>query len=207
MRRAFTLAEVLITLGIIGIVAALTMPALIASHQKKVTAVRLQKFYTVMSQAVLRWEAEDAIDADSFQFDDSVVRNGENSMNWFNSTIGKYIQQDSIINSSNKPAYFDTKFVDGSGFVAYVSSKENMYLFYCVEYKYCSLENYDGRHTFLFSFVNGKFIPSTSSHIIKTRSQLLDECKNPTSGMNTARHACTRLIQVDGWTISKDYPW
>ena len=34
---AFTLAEVLITLGIIGIVAALTIPALITKYQDKVT--------------------------------------------------------------------------------------------------------------------------------------------------------------------------
>ncbi|OLA77260.1 MAG: hypothetical protein BHW55_06890 [Candidatus Melainabacteria bacterium 35_41] len=34
--RGFTLAEVLVTLGIIGIVAALTMPAVLAEHQKKV---------------------------------------------------------------------------------------------------------------------------------------------------------------------------
>ena len=33
---AFTLAEVLITLGIIGVVAAMTMPALIANHRKTV---------------------------------------------------------------------------------------------------------------------------------------------------------------------------
>lgn len=35
--KAFTLAEVLITLGIIGIVAALTIPALIGNYQKQVT--------------------------------------------------------------------------------------------------------------------------------------------------------------------------
>ena len=35
-KQAFTLAETLITLGIIGIVAAMTMPALIANYQKKV---------------------------------------------------------------------------------------------------------------------------------------------------------------------------
>lgn len=33
--RAFTLAEVLITLGVIGIVAALTMPAVIGHYKKK----------------------------------------------------------------------------------------------------------------------------------------------------------------------------
>lgn len=40
MRKGFTLAEVLITLGIIGIVAALTLPSLIQKYQEKVTLER-----------------------------------------------------------------------------------------------------------------------------------------------------------------------
>lgn len=52
---AFTLAEVLVTLGIIGVVAAITMPTLIDNHQKKVAATRLEKFYSMMSQAVYQW--------------------------------------------------------------------------------------------------------------------------------------------------------
>ena len=42
-RYAFTMAEVLITLGIIGIVAAMTLPALIGNYQKKVLATKLKK--------------------------------------------------------------------------------------------------------------------------------------------------------------------
>ena len=42
-RAAFTLAEVLITLGIIGVVAALTMPALISHYQKQVWVTQLKK--------------------------------------------------------------------------------------------------------------------------------------------------------------------
>ena len=49
---AFTLAEVLITLGIIGVVAAMTMPALIGNYQKKQTVSALQKAYTTLAQAV-----------------------------------------------------------------------------------------------------------------------------------------------------------
>ena len=48
---AFTLAEVLITLGIIGIVAALTMPALIADYKKKEDVAKLKKAYTIINQA------------------------------------------------------------------------------------------------------------------------------------------------------------
>ncbi len=49
--NGFTLAEVLITLGIIGIVAAMTLPALIAKHKKTVTATQLKKAYSTILQA------------------------------------------------------------------------------------------------------------------------------------------------------------
>ena len=52
-KRAFTLAEVLITLGIIGVVAALTIPTLITNYQKKVFKTQLLKKYAEVSQSVL----------------------------------------------------------------------------------------------------------------------------------------------------------
>ncbi|MBP3925049.1 type II secretion system protein [bacterium] len=52
-KAAFTLAEVLITLGIIGVVAAMTLPSLIQKHQERVTVNKVKKFYSVMSQAQL----------------------------------------------------------------------------------------------------------------------------------------------------------
>ena len=48
-KAAFTLAEVLITLGIIGIVAALTMPTLMANYRKKVYATQLKRVVNVLS--------------------------------------------------------------------------------------------------------------------------------------------------------------
>lgn len=47
---AFTLAEVLITLGIIGVVAAMTMPALIAKHRKTVLKTQFKKAYSELQQ-------------------------------------------------------------------------------------------------------------------------------------------------------------
>ena len=55
---AFTLAEVLITLGIIGVVAAMTLPTLIANYQKQETISKLQKVYTVLNQAFKLSEVE-----------------------------------------------------------------------------------------------------------------------------------------------------
>ena len=48
---AFTLAEVLITLGIIGVVAAITMPTLINNYQKKAAITAAKKAYSTLSQA------------------------------------------------------------------------------------------------------------------------------------------------------------
>ena len=56
---AFTLAEVLITLGIIGVVAAMTMPSLVQNYQKKALETGLKKSYSVLSQAVQRMIEED----------------------------------------------------------------------------------------------------------------------------------------------------
>lgn len=48
----FTLAEILITLGIIGVVAALTIPALISKYNEIVTITALKKTYSELSQAI-----------------------------------------------------------------------------------------------------------------------------------------------------------
>src|SRR5574344_1022164 len=56
---AFTLAEVLIVLGIIGIVAALTIPTLMANVQKQQYLTALKKFYSTQSEGFARMLAED----------------------------------------------------------------------------------------------------------------------------------------------------
>ena len=57
-KAAFTLAEVLITLGIIGVVAALTLPALIQNYHEKQRVTQLKKAYSVMQNAFLMAQEE-----------------------------------------------------------------------------------------------------------------------------------------------------
>ncbi|MDD3236767.1 MAG: type II secretion system protein [Candidatus Gastranaerophilales bacterium] len=52
MKKAFTLAEVLITLVIIGVIAALTIPALLNDTNKQEYRTATKKAYSVLSQAV-----------------------------------------------------------------------------------------------------------------------------------------------------------
>lgn len=61
MNKGFTLAEVLITLGIIGVVAAMTLPALVNRTQGKELEAGFKKSYSVLSQAVQRMQYEEGL--------------------------------------------------------------------------------------------------------------------------------------------------
>ena len=69
-KTAFTLAEVLITLGIIGIVAALTLPTMINNTQGKELQSQLLKAYSVLQAAI-----------NKMNYDEGQVVNGTNYPN------------------------------------------------------------------------------------------------------------------------------
>ena len=56
--KAFTLAEVLITLGIIGVVAAMTIPTLIQNSFEKKVVSQLKETQSIISQTVRMAEEE-----------------------------------------------------------------------------------------------------------------------------------------------------
>lgn len=51
MNKGFTLAEVLITLGIIGVVAALTIPTVVNKYREQATMAKVKKAYSIINQA------------------------------------------------------------------------------------------------------------------------------------------------------------
>ncbi len=57
-RPAFTLAEVLVTLGIIGVVSAMTVPTLMQNYQRQSYVTQLHKVYNELSQALLRYQTD-----------------------------------------------------------------------------------------------------------------------------------------------------
>ncbi|MBO6087089.1 type II secretion system protein [bacterium] len=61
MKKGFTLAEVLITLGVIGVVAALTMPTLIDRYNKKVWVNQLKKSYSIVEQGFQKMMADEEV--------------------------------------------------------------------------------------------------------------------------------------------------
>ena len=53
---AFTLAEVLVTLGIIGVVSAMTVPTLMQNYQRQSYVTQLHKVYNELTQAFLQFK-------------------------------------------------------------------------------------------------------------------------------------------------------
>ena len=80
-KGAFTLAEVLITLGIIGVVAALTLPSLIQKYQDQVLENQLKKMYSTLSQGIQKAMADDGVsvfgDTELFQACDCQANKAE----------------------------------------------------------------------------------------------------------------------------------
>lgn len=62
-KKGFTLAEVLVTLGIIGVVSAMTVPNLVRNYQNKALVNQLHKVYTEFSQAIELYMSDQKVES------------------------------------------------------------------------------------------------------------------------------------------------
>lgn len=212
----FTLAEVLITLGIIGIVAAMTLPALTAKYKKKEYSTRIKKFYSTMLQARQRslvdngdpiyWDIPDD-DADSLE-------------RWWNKYYAPYFSVLKTEKNTNKlgNCLFFVYFTDGSMLGLGRGGAVNMWY----DVNSDNAPNNSGRDRFFFiQTIDGKknmFTPyNWTADIDSTNDKLEDGeepfTKNMTDRNNilrlckkTAQH-CSQLLFLDGWEFKDDYPY
>ncbi len=75
MRRGFTLAEVLITLAIIGVVAALTIPSVVKNYKATQLESQFRKAYSQATQAALRMQVQQGGSVYDFSDDVNEFRN------------------------------------------------------------------------------------------------------------------------------------
>ena len=123
MKKAFTLAEVLITLGIIGVVAAMTLPTLIQQHQKQVYVNGLKKAISVSQNMLKQMQAdEQAADIGNTSlftngihfYNDPGNEDAYGNLSVFQQIIPKYLKVVKICRSQDcnivyKRAYFDLR--------------------------------------------------------------------------------------------------
>ena len=125
-KNSFTLAEVLITLGIIGVVAALSLPSLIQNYKKTVAENELKKVFSLLNQVVLRSEADNgpAIywDWESYQHD------GRKYLEFFNKYFAPYLQVTKTAQWTINPYYEYTAAGESVGYLIGRSNEKYLYL-------------------------------------------------------------------------------
>lgn len=246
----FSLAEVLITLGIVGVIAAIAIPILVADYQKKLTALEVKKAYTELNQ-ILRMAMADHGDPNGWNytkadelplwvktyFEPYVKVTGAKSCTTNESCLGLPLPYPL---KTAKPGSFNTMVAQyavakmgtpiGYGFSRYPGNYEpvtrvRVYIRNSGKRLAWQKKPYGivGKDVFTFILTKADNEPmfkpygwgTLGSYGISTkdRNTLLGTgwggCNQKASGSGywTPGDACAAVIMVDGWKISKDYPW
>lgn len=90
---AFTLAEILIVIGILGILAELTIPSLVSSYQKKLYVVRLQKAYSQINQVLQKMAIDNGTPGDISDYFAPQTFSDPESWSYYPRYVGKIMTQ------------------------------------------------------------------------------------------------------------------
>lgn len=228
--EGFTLAEVLIVLAVIGVVAALTVPNLISNYKKNVAIARLKEAYSLLNNA---YKLSVADNGNFLSFRHNKEYTDNLSKQDFDKYFRKYLKItkdcESLIScgySSDNPftrinsdeVY---EFVTTSHTRAYLLSN-GMVLFYrdlqygetggfafnniflSVDINGPSGPNKTGVDLFLFSIIYSYNYNSVMPRLHEWgRSNVEDECTNLRYGGSS----CTAKIMFDGWKFADNYPY
>lgn len=225
MKKGFTLAEVLITLGIVGVVATMTLTPLINSYKKKITVTKLKQAYNFLQIAFTMAQNEYG-----------------NMENWECNAIGscspeqfakKYIipyLQDpqlktySAVVTAGYKSY--PKALNGAtimtGHQYFIKTKQRYY--YMISYYDAGQErrvyniaidingpnppNIMGKDIFCATYGHNAYKANyyklqMYNFLNRNRDELLKSGCNK----NDFGGECGALIEMDGWEIKDDYPW
>ena len=203
--KAFTLAEVLITLGIIGVVAALTMPVLIQNYKQKLIITRLKKFYSTMSQAVLRSSIDNGPSGDWIIAKGWQDGNTTKALqNFYDKYLAKYIiNVQAGIDENTKE--FKIKFSDGS----YAIMDAGACIGFHYDYNGDKLPNEVGRDRYDFLLCTKQEPDMFTQNNIKTWYKAKTTKDRDMIQRLCAYQSfyCSRLLELDNWEFKKDYPY
>ena len=201
--KAFTLAEVLITLVVIGVIAAITVPTLMANYKKQEASARIKKFYSTLQQVVTKAKA------DGNDWEDWADR--ANASSDYTSTsidvfskkyLLPYISYHKTLFKEDRYEYI--YFNDGS----YFYIKKGTCMDFTFDVNGDKKPNISGRDQFRFLYCpysqtfwkgSGKIVPYQQT-TMTTRVQIKSACINDGS-------YCSALLLYDNWEFKSDYPY
>jgi type II secretory pathway pseudopilin PulG len=229
-KLAFTLAEVLIVVGIIGIIAEITIPTLINDIQKNVSMSVLKEDYSMINQVLTQAASESGGDfAELFAYASTPTTDSYESIvtNFVTKNIIPYVKM-------SRNCGYTTAFACKGDLEYYLNgsaaSDAYMYKYIIFLNNGSSLafipDNYLGYWTSIIINVdtNGNKKPNTygkdlfqmrfsgtSKKILffgsgNTRADLLGSSTNGCNKSSAGMY-CGALIMQDGWQVADDYPW
>ena len=218
MKKGFTLAEVLITLAVIGIVAVMTIPNLVQSYKKKEVETKLLRFYSVINNAIAlseidngnktTWpEPNDITDAEVTKL------GGKSKIDaWLIKYIIPYVKitKKEVLSSGTVYLYFS------NGSVLCWDAKAPTDIYFYINNQAC-IESARCRFTFNFAPKGGKYWDYAKNKGVEPYNFNLINindaeawCKKKNELLSwkaSGDEYCNMWIKQNGWKIPEDYPY
>ena len=227
--NGFTLAEVLITLGVIGVVAAMTLPTITQKIDKQTTVAKLKKSMSTMHE-IIRLAEKDHGEVWEWDYSDIDYDHAFNESPFFKRYFEPYIKKvgnyGGVGASYHKFSSLDginidvveswVVLPDGTAIGAFNNSGVDgslpgggAYMWIFIDINGSNKPNILGKDIFMTELVRQKRIQMWGS-TYKDRDYMINgshySCKKGTN-QRYAGGYCGALIQADGWEIKDDYPW
>lgn len=217
-KKAFTLAEVLITLGVIGIVAAMTIPTLISNYRKRQIETQLKASISTIQQAIEFAEYEDISYNKVADGSDAAIKE------WYDSFLGKHLKVEQLcINRNPKGCWHQVKNFNGINYGDSEGIGNNIIGLTTAKGLSVNIDGYNatditnafgvntndtglvfffdangktkpnilGKDVYIMVWTEKGFIPAGAD---KTKSEIETEC------YQTGRF-CLNIVKEQGWTI------
>ena len=203
---AFTLAEVLITLGIIGVVAAITLPSLVQNYRKSVVENKLKSEYSLISNAIRMSEAKNGSSEDWATCDEAY--SFECTKSFFDTYLAPELKTVKICGNDNKEECW-TEPVSLSGKKGYLSPLIDMGLTAILSngtslYMWAGGQNSKAAHLQIWFDIDG---PTKGKGIIGadvfgtiTFFKAREEIR-----AGTFMQGCAKLLDVDNYKNDTEY--
>ena len=209
-KKGFTLAEVLITLGIIGVVAAMTMPTLMSKYRGHVAVQKLKKVSTILLQVAQKADYDNGTNIFRNQREGFTPQDPDAALEMFNKYYVPYMDFEKV----EKGKYGVFGYLKDNVALYFVKSAfpdnwAGTYMFVCLTHKVCEDLNTEDISTNNAKISNGKNIfglyvsGQVPTYGLKNRTheQRIQNCKD-----QLKEEDCTALLFEAGWSVPKDYP-
>ena len=225
-KRGFTLAEVLITLGIIGVVAAMTIPTLMSTFAKQRTETQLKAFYSRINQTIKMSIADNGdpdgwVEEKAYSYDEQVeflkqyIFPYMKNLGYKECTIG---QTGVCIYLMDGGAMWFSVDRNGGDIEYYVNQKDTDLIY---QDRKTVVNIPRKKFQFQLAKITGKYLGDGKLDPTRTSSDFVTPYvfgwNGTEEGLKNGYWACvkgctncgycTKMIQLNGWKIPKNYPW